>query len=118
MKVDNTSERISRVIFEYAARIGQAQDTDALLRLNADMARDLVDAERCSIWLIDAEAGQIHTTVAHGVGEIRVARGYGLVGACIAQGEPIVVNNASADKRFLNRVDQDTIRARYSPAHG
>lgn len=108
MKIDNTSERISRVIFEYAARIGQAQDTDALLRLNADMARDLVGAERCSIWLIDAEAGQIHTTVAHGVGEIRVELGHGLVGACIAQGESIVVNHASADERFLNRVDQDT----------
>jgi sigma-B regulation protein RsbU (phosphoserine phosphatase) len=108
LKIENASERISRVIFEYAARIGQAQDTDALLRLNADMARDLVGAERCSIWLIDAEAGQIHTTVAHGVGEIRVERGHGLVGACIAQGEPIVVNNASADERFLNRIDQDT----------
>lgn len=108
LKADNASERISRVIFEYAARIGHAQDTDAVLQLNADMARDLVGAERCSIWLIDPAAGQIHTTVAHGVGEIRVDLGHGLVGACIARGESIVANDASADERFLNRVDQVT----------
>ena len=102
----HTSERVSRVIFEYAAKIAQEQDTEALLRLNADMARDLVGADRCSIWLVDAAAGQLHTTVAHGVGEIRIGIGGGLVGACVAQASPIVVNDTSADDRFLNRIDQ------------
>jgi sigma-B regulation protein RsbU (phosphoserine phosphatase) len=102
----NTSERVSRVIFEYAAKIGQEQDTQNLLHLNADMARDLVGADRCSIWLVDAASSQLHTTVAHGVGEIRIGIGDGLVGACVAQAAPIVVNDTSADERFLNRIDQ------------
>jgi sigma-B regulation protein RsbU (phosphoserine phosphatase) len=102
----NTSERVSRVIFEYAAKIAQEQDTPNLLSLNADMARDLVGADRCSIWLVDAAAGQLHTTVAHGVGEIRIGIGDGLVGACVAQAAPIVVNDTSADERFLNRIDR------------
>jgi sigma-B regulation protein RsbU (phosphoserine phosphatase) len=101
-------DRISQVIFEYAARIGQEQDTDALLRLNADMARDLVGADRCSIWLLDADAGQLYTKVAHGLGEIRIDRGHGLVGACASRAEPLVVNDTSADERFLNRIDQDS----------
>ena len=42
MDDNNADERISRVIFSYAARIGQAQDTRALLQLNADMGRDLL----------------------------------------------------------------------------
>jgi sigma-B regulation protein RsbU (phosphoserine phosphatase) len=104
--INGAGERISRVIFEYAARIAQEQDTDALLRLNADMARDLVGADRCSIWLVDTEAGQLYTRVAHGVEEIRVGLGHGLVGACVARLEPIVVNDTSSDKRFLNRIDQ------------
>jgi sigma-B regulation protein RsbU (phosphoserine phosphatase) len=97
-----------RIIFDYAARIGQEVDTDTLLRLNADMARDLVGSDRCSIWLVDAAAGQLHTKVAHGVKEIRVALGHGLVGACVAQQEPVVVNDTSADKRFLDRIDDST----------
>jgi len=103
-----SSERVSRVIFDYAARIGKEQETDALLILNADMARDLVDAERCSIWLIDSEAQQLHTKVAHGVGEIRVGLGHGLVGACVSHGEPVVVNDVTSDTRFSGRVDQST----------
>jgi sigma-B regulation protein RsbU (phosphoserine phosphatase) len=106
MRIEDTAERVSQVIFEYAARIAQEQDTDKLLQLNADMARDLVGADRCSIWLADAKSKQLHTTVAHGVGEIRVDLGHGLVGACVAQAQPVLVNDTSKDDRFLDRVDQ------------
>lgn len=68
-------DHISQVIFSYAARIGQAQDPDSLLVLNAAMARDLVGADRCSLWLLDEQAGQLWTKVAHGVDEIRIAAG-------------------------------------------
>jgi sigma-B regulation protein RsbU (phosphoserine phosphatase) len=106
VRIEHTAERVSQVIFEYAARIAQEQDTGKLLQLNADMARDLVGADRCSIWLVDANSGQLHTTVAHGVGEIRVDLGDGLVGACVAQAQSVLVNDTSKDDRFLNRVDQ------------
>jgi phosphoserine phosphatase RsbU/P len=97
-------EQISRVIFAYATRIGAARETDAVLRLNADMARDLVGADRCSIWLIDEKNQQLWTKVAHGMPEIRIPLGQGLAGACIADGDTIVVNDASQDPRFL-RID-------------
>jgi sigma-B regulation protein RsbU (phosphoserine phosphatase) len=96
------ADHISRVIFDYAGRIGNVHETGAFLRLNADMARDLVDADRCSIWLIDAERQELWTTVAHGVPELRVPLGHGLVGAAIHDGVSIVVNDPSSDPRFLN----------------
>jgi phosphoserine phosphatase RsbU/P len=102
---DESSRRISRVIFGYAARIAQEQDTEALLQLNADMARDLVGADRCSIWLVDAAARQLYTTVAHGVGEIRVDFGHGLVGACVSTAQAVVANETSNDERFLSGID-------------
>lgn len=98
-------DRISRVIFDYAARIGGAQGPDALLHLNAGMARDLIGADRCSLWLIDAKSGELWTKVAHGVPELRIPPGTGLVGACIASGETILVNDTTQDPRFLQRVD-------------
>lgn len=108
MQVDQASERITRVIFEYAARIGQEQDTDAFLGLNADMARDLVAADRCSIWLVDPATKELHTRVAHGVREIRIALGQGLVGACVEKGEAVLVNDTSTDERFAGRVDRSS----------
>jgi len=103
-----TNDRISRVIFDYAAKIGAAQDLDSLLELDAGMARDLVGADRCSIWLLDAKNKRLWTKVAHGVQELHVPLGTGLVGACIERNEAIVVNDTSQDPRFNKKVDLES----------
>lgn len=100
--------RISTVIFEYASKIGRATDTDSMLELNAAMARDLVGADRCSIWLIDARANQLWTKVAHGVKELRIPVSQGVVGAAIAENRPVLVNDASEDARFHANTDEQT----------
>jgi phosphoserine phosphatase RsbU/P len=100
--------RISSVIFDYAGKIGRAIDTDATLHLNAALARDLVGADRCSIWLIDPRAQQLWTKVAHGVEELRIPLGEGVIGACIAENRPIVVNDAVRDPRFHSKLDAKT----------
>ena len=97
--------RLSRVIFDYAGQIGAAQDLDALLALNAAMARDLVGADRCSIWLVDANNRRLWTKIAHGTQELRIPIGQGLVGACVERNEAILVNDTSRDERFLKSVD-------------
>lgn len=100
--------RISSVIFDYAGKIGRASDTDSMLELNAALARDLVGADRCSIWLIDARANQLWTKVAHGVKELRIPVSQGVVGASIAENRPIVVNDAGHDARFHGQTDAQT----------
>ena len=102
---DNHAEQISRVIFEHAARISRENDPSKLLSLNADLARDLVRADRASIWLVDERTGDLVTRVAHGSGEIRIPLGTGIVGSCVATNETLVVNDTSSDERFLRRVD-------------
>lgn len=102
------NDRISRAIFDYAAKIGAAQDLDSLLLLNAGMARDLVGAERCSIWLIDARNRRLWTKVAHGIEELQIPLGQGLVGACVERNEAIVVNDTSRDERFLRSIDTES----------
>ena len=102
------TDRIIRVIFEFAARIGEAQEPDLLLVLNAGLARDLVAADRCSIWLADPDHGELRTKVAHGVPEIRIPAGRGLVGACIETNETLLVNDTSTDPRFAGQVDRES----------
>lgn len=100
------AKHICRVIFEHAARISRESDIAKLLNLNADLARDLTGADRCSVWLSDERTGEIWTKVAHGVDELRIPAGTGIIGACIAENHSIIVNNAASDQRFLRRVDQ------------
>jgi sigma-B regulation protein RsbU (phosphoserine phosphatase) len=101
-------DRVSRVIFDYAAKIGAAQSLDSLLELNAGIARDLVGADRCSIWLLDAKNNRLSTRIADGVGELHVPLGQGLVGACVMRNETILVNDTSLDARFLKSLDMET----------
>src|SRR5579864_6787452 len=102
------SMRIERVILHYAALIARDQNPEKLLHLHAAMARDLVGADRCSIWLVDRKAQELYTTVAHGLEEIRIPYGHGLVGTCITQGAPLIVNDTASDARFLSSVDKAT----------
>ena len=111
LKVDRLleeAERVISLIFDYAARMAAEADPDKLLRLNADMARDLVRADRCSIWSWDKSSGELWAKAAHGLPEIRIGADHGLVGACVAANQTIVVNDASEDSRFDRDVDRSS----------
>lgn len=100
------ADRMTRAIFEHATLIGRVQQTDELVRLNADFARDLVGADRCSLWLIDKPAGELWTKLAHGLDELRIPMGQGVVGACIDEDSPMLVNDTRTEPRLLRRVDE------------
>jgi sigma-B regulation protein RsbU (phosphoserine phosphatase) len=100
--------KVSKVILDYAASIQGAQNEDDLLVLNAGLARDISGADRCSIWLIDEQKGELWTKVAHGVDRLRIPLGTGLVGACVQQNETVLVNDVSSDSRFHGRVDRES----------
>ena len=99
------SDHIAKVIFEHAAVISRQSDLGTMVQLNADLARDLLGAERCSLWLLDEQAAQLWTRVAHGVSELRISSDTGLVGACLRSGEVILVNDVQNDPRFLRTID-------------
>jgi sigma-B regulation protein RsbU (phosphoserine phosphatase) len=102
------SDRIARAVFEHAARISRVQDVTELIRLNADFARDLVGADRCSLWLVDERSNELWTMVAHGSDTIRIPLHTGLVGVCVDDGERVLVNDLSTEPRFFRRVDANS----------
>ncbi|MGA2216814.1 MAG: PP2C family protein-serine/threonine phosphatase [Terracidiphilus sp.] len=103
--MNRQADRTIRAIFEHAARIGREQEIDELVRLNADFARDLIQADRCSLWLIDAAKNELWTKIAHGVPQLHISLGEGLIGACVRDNQVLLVNNAAQDSRLLRSVD-------------
>ena len=97
---------LSEVIFTYAGRIGREHDRAALLGIIADLGRDLVGADRCSIWMIEGE--QLVTRVAHGAGVLRMGLTQGLVGNCIRSGQNLLVNGVDDDIRHADAIDEQT----------
>lgn len=102
------ANRLSQVIFEYASVIGRQQDRDALIAVIGNMGRDLVGADRCTIWLLDDSGRQLVARFAHGSQLIPVGAAEGFVGRCVATGEAILSNAPADDPRFSAAVDRHT----------
>ncbi|GIO13628.1 hypothetical protein J19TS2_31830 [Cohnella xylanilytica] len=108
LKTDLTSEQLLAVIFDYMAKISSESKLDRVLVLMANMGREMIVADRCTVWLIDEAKQELYTTVAHGVKEIRIPAGTGLVGHAIAAGEPIIIEDAYDDPRHNSDNDKKT----------
>ncbi len=82
------------------------RDRDAFLRGLADLCIQAVDAERCTVYVVDEVRRDIVSKLAQRAsGEIRLPIGFGISGAVALTGETINVPDAYADPRFDSEVD-------------
>lgn len=102
------SRRILDLLFSYMPKIAAERKMDNLLVLMADLGRSMVSADRCSLWLVDEESGELWTKVAHGVSELRIPQNAGFAGCTVITGEPLLIKDAYLDPRFDRRSDQKT----------
>ncbi len=107
-KSELSPEQLLKIIFEYTAKIAGESDLNAVLVHMANMGREMIVADRCTVWLIDDNRRELYTTVAHGVKEIRVPYGTGFVGSAIVSGEPIIIEDAYDDPRHNAENDRKT----------
>lgn len=108
LKEELSPEEMLKVIFNYTALIANERVLDSVLILMADMGREMIISDRCTVWLIDEQKNEIYTTVAHGVPSIRVPLHTGFVGHAIQSGENIIVKDAYEDSRFNPSSDLKT----------
>jgi signal transduction histidine kinase len=94
---------------DVARALGTPTDLDELLDLILDKARELVGADRATLYLL--EEGSRYLASSHVVGgrvqTIRVQIGEGIAGTVAQTGKPIRVADAYRDKRFSR--DWDTV---------
>lgn len=69
-------------------------------------AKQVLQAERGSVWLHDPETDELVLRVATGIAPVRVPSGSGLVGACARERRIINVPDCYADPRFDPGVDR------------
>jgi len=97
-----------KTIFSYVGRIADERDIDALLVVLADMGRDLISADRCTVWLLNHKTQKLWSRVAHGVDRITIDCGVGIAGCVAATGESLIINDPYHDKRFDKEIDKKT----------
>lgn len=84
-------------------------DRHAYLERATELCSQATDADRCTMYVVDREQGELRSAVAQRIGvEIRLPIGRGLAGQVAETGETINVPDAYADPRFDRAVDRLT----------
>lgn len=105
---DLKESELLTLLFEYQGKIAGERSLDNLLILMANLGRELVVADRCTLWLLDSAKSELWTKVAHGVDELRMPAQAGFVGSCIQSGKTIRIEDAYDDVRFNPEMDRKT----------
>lgn len=95
-------------------RIGRSiaaeTDVNILLKIIANETKNALEADRCTVFLLDKETNELWSKVALGMGshEIRIPATSGLAGHVAMTGETINIKDAYNDERFNKDVDYAT----------
>ncbi len=96
------------LLLSYSAKINKEKDIDKILILLVDLAKKLIDADRCSIFLYDKIKDKLWTVVADGVEKIEIPSDTGIAGFVFQTGQETVIDDAYKDPRFNKEVDKQT----------
>ncbi len=111
-RLDEEVGRLHRLV-EISGLLNSTLKLEELLGLILSSAAELLDAETSSLFLLDEETGELTVEAAAGqpaedVMKQRVPAGAGIAGWVVANGEPAIVEDPTADPRFFGGIDEKT----------
>ena len=71
-------------------------------------AKEVIDAQRCSIFIYDTKTNKLKTTLSDGIKEILIDADKGVVGHTIIEKKPLIVNDPYTNKYFLSDIDENS----------
>jgi len=97
------------VIFKYLTQLKQTISLEDKFYILMNMAKELIEVDRCTIWRYDATLNELVAKFAHGVEiELREPISSGVVGHCFTNQETLVIENTKTNKFFDNHIDAIT----------
>jgi len=103
-----TAEQLT-TLFALGREITSVLDLDELLHKIPELIARLTKFQAFAVYLLDSKRDEL--TIAYSVGypehvarTLRVKVGHGLVGAAVAAGQPLLVNDVHADPRYVEAV--------------
>ena len=98
------------VLVEVADTVTQRLSLDHQLPRLIELIVEALDAERATLFLHDADAGELFSRVAggEGVSEIRMPQSVGIAGSVFGSGVAEIIHDAYRDARFNPEVDRRT----------
>ncbi|KAJ3017892.1 hypothetical protein HKX48_003307, partial [Thoreauomyces humboldtii] len=97
-----------RAILDTASVMSSELDLGDLVSVIMRTVQELLNAERCSLFIVDGVRQELWTTVAQGTQEIRIPINSGIAGYVATTGKTLNIPNAYKDPRFNREIDLKT----------
>ncbi len=104
MKYENVYHKIS----EFGSQLLQKKSLAEGIPLIAKYAKEVIGAERCSIFIYNSTANKLWTIIADGVQKIEIDASTGVVGYTLKEKKPLVIDDPYHHPAFLKEVDEKT----------
>ncbi len=100
----------SEILLNVMRAVSSELEIDQLLVKIVSKTSEVMNADRCTLFLLDRQTGGLWSKVAQGdnLKEIRVPRGMGIAGHVAMTGETVNIRDAYQDSRFNPEVDRRT----------
>ncbi len=101
-------EKRQALLARFGRLIAAETRLDALLKIIAEEVRNILAADRCSVFLLDHYKGELWTKVALGIGDkiLRIPLGHGIAGFVAKSGSAVILRDAYRDTRFTQDLDK------------
>lgn len=97
-----------KVLSDFSKDLVRIATLDEGLPFISEKAKEIIGADRCSVFILDLDRNELWTTLSDGVEKIVVPFDMGLAGHTIRTKKPILENNAYSNPNFLADVDTKT----------
>jgi GAF domain-containing protein len=98
--------KIYNQIAEFGHKLMSLEGIENVLELISEEAKNLLNTERCSIFIVDKEDGILWTKLSDGIGRIVISLDSGIVGDTYQKQTAQIVNDPYSDARFLQVIDK------------
>jgi len=93
---------------DFGRELLSAQSIEDGLPLISRYAKEVIRADRCSVFIYDNTSHELWTTLADGIEKIIVNSDKGIIGYTLQERTPLIVNDPYRHEHFLSEVDKDT----------
>ncbi|WP_353683931.1 HD domain-containing phosphohydrolase [Thermodesulfovibrio sp. 3907-1M] len=94
------------VLLKAAPKITREKRLNNLIEILSNLAKEIIEVDRCSLFIIDEPKKELYTIFAHGVKEIRIPLTSGIAGHVVKTGKSYVTENAYKSKFFNPEIDR------------
>jgi len=95
-------------IAEFGRKLLSRPSLELAIPMISTYAKELLEADRCSVFIYDKAKKRLWTVLADGVGEIEIAADQGIAGAAFQGKKALIVNDPYSDERFSSKIDHET----------